>query len=100
MEETLPKVQVDAEADDSAGVRVTAHLKDGRTVTAECRSFKGSAGNPMTRDERMAKVWDCIGRALPQPAAQQALDLLEDLENVEDISTLMEILGQKAPGRG
>ena len=99
MEETLRKVQVDPDADDSAGVRVTAYLKNGGTATAECRSFKGSAGNPMTRQERMDKVWDCIGRALSQPDAQRVIDLCEDLENVNDISELMSILGQASPAR-
>ena len=99
MEEALRKVQVDPDADDSGGVRVTAHLKDGRTATAECRTFKGSAGNPMTREERMDKVWDCIGRALSQSDAQRVIDLCEDLENVSDITELMAILGQASPAR-
>ena len=99
MEEALRKVQVDPDADDSGGVRVTAHLKDGRTATAESRTFKGSAGNPMTREERLDKVWDCIGRALSQSAAQRVIDLCEDLENVSDITELMAILGQASPAR-
>ena len=53
----------------------------------------------MTRQERMDKVWDCIGRALSQSDAQRVIDLCEDLENVEDISELMGVLGQASPAR-
>ena len=80
-------------------VRVSATLNDGRTVSAECRGFKGSAVNPMNRDERMDKIWDCIGRALPKQDAQKLIDLVEDLENVTDISALMRIIGKKSPVR-
>ena len=99
MEETLAKVAVDPEAEDTGVVRVTARLKDGREVSGECRAFKGSAGNPMTREERMDKVWDCIGRALPREDCERALEMLEGLETVEDIAELMGILGQMSPGR-
>lgn len=99
MEEMLNKISVDPVEQEPGVVKVTATLTDGRTVTGECRGFKGSAGNPMSRDERMAKIWDCIGRALPKQDAQQVIDLLEDLENVTDISSLMQIMGQKSPVR-
>jgi 2-methylcitrate dehydratase PrpD len=100
LERMLGKIHVDPVALEPGMVRVTARLTDGRTVSEECRGFKGSAGNPMTRDERMDKVWDCIGRALSQPDGQQVIDLVEDLENVADITALMRIMGQKSPVRG
>lgn len=97
LEQMLNKIQVDPMEQEPGVVKVTARLTDGRTVSDECRGFKGSAGNPMSRDQRMDKVWDCIGRALPKQDAQQVIDLVEDLENVPDISTLMQIMGQKSP---
>lgn len=99
MEETLRKVRVAPVEQEPGVVRVEAKLKDGRTVTDECRGFKGSARNPMTREERMVKVWDCVGRALPQADAEQMIALLEDLEHVPDIAALMQIVGQKSPAR-
>ena len=100
MEETLGKIAVDPDAEETGVVRVTARLKDGREVGDECRGFKGSAGNPMTHEERMEKVWDCIGRALPQSDAERVIELLEGLEEVEDVAELMTIMGQQSPGRG
>ena len=47
----------------------------------------------------MNKIWDCIGRALPKQDAQQVIDLVEDLENVTDISELMRIMGKQSPVR-
>ena len=50
----------------------------------------------MNRDERMDKIWDCVGRALPKRDAQKLIDLVEDLENVTDISALMRIMGKRS----
>jgi aconitate decarboxylase len=100
LEGMLGKVRVDPVELEPGVVRVTARLTDGREVNDECRGFNGSAGNPMSRDQRMDKVWDCIGRALPREDAQQVIDLVEDLENVADIADLMRIMGQPSPVRG
>ena len=99
MEQMLKKIHIDPVEQEPGVVRVSAALNDGRTVSEECRGFKGSAVNPMNRDERMDKIWDCIGRAVPKQDAQQVIDLVEDLENVTDISVLMRIIGQKSPIR-
>ncbi len=100
MEETLRKTRVQPDGPESGPVKATAKLKDGRTVSDECQKFTGSAGNPMSREQRMAKVWDCIGRVLSDREGERMLALVEDLENVPDISALMAILGQKPPPTG
>ncbi len=100
MEETLHKIRVQPDGPESGPVKATAKLKDGRTLSDECQSWAGSAGNPMSRQQRMAKVWDCIGRVLAIPDGERMLELVEDLENVPDISALMAILGQKPPAPG
>ena len=100
MEEILPKILVQPDGPESGPVKATAKLKDGRTVSEECQQFTGSKGNPMNREQRMAKVWDCIGRVLAVPDGERMLELVEDLENVPDISALMAILGQTPPAQG
>ena len=100
MEETLHKIRVQPDGSESGPVKATTKLKDGRTLSDECQSWAGSAGNPMSRQQRMAKVWDCIGRVLAIPDGERMLELVEDLENVPDISALMAILGQKPPAPG
>ena len=100
MEETLRKTRVRTDGPESGPVTATAKLKDGRTVSDECQTFTGSAGNPMSREQRLTKVWDCIGRVLGDGEGERMLALVEDLENVPDISALMAILGQKPPPPG
>ena len=98
MEAMLRKIRVEPVEQKPGVVTVTARLKDGRTVSDECSSFTGSATNPMSREERMAKVWDCVGRALSTADAECAIALLEDLENVPDIAAIMQIIGQTKTG--
>ena len=95
MKETLGKVQVGPRGKNSADVKVIATLKDGRSVEAECRGFRGSSQNPMSREERMDKVIDCIGRVLTDQDTSRLISMIEDLENVPDISVIMDLIGQK-----
>jgi len=95
MEETLGKIQVEPGNQDSADVKVTALLKDGRSAEAECRGFRGSARNPMSREERMDKIIDCVGRVLTDQDADRLVSLIEDLENVADISEIMDLIGRQ-----
>ena len=95
MEETLGKIQVEPGNHDSADAKVTALLKDGSSAAAECRGFRGSARNPMSRDERMDKVIDCIGRVLTDQDADRLVSLIEGLENVADISEIMDLIGRQ-----
>jgi 2-methylcitrate dehydratase PrpD len=99
MEEALGKIHLEPVEPEPGVVKVTARLKDGRTVSEECRGFRGSAANPMSREEHMDKIWDCVGQALPHQDAEHVIALLEDLENVADISTIMRILGKESPHR-
>jgi 2-methylcitrate dehydratase PrpD len=99
MEEALGKIRVEPFEPEPGAVKVTARLKDGRTVSEECRRFRGSAANPMSREEHMGNIWDCVGRALPHQDIEYLITLLENLENVDDISTIMRILGKESPYR-
>ena len=95
MEETLGKIQVEPGNHDSADAKVTALLKDESSAAAECRGFRGSARNPMSREERMDKVIDCVGRVLTHQDANRLVSLIEDLENVADISEIMDLIGRQ-----
>ena len=100
MEAMLGRIRVDPEGPASGAAQATAQLKDGSTVSAECHAFRGSAVNPMNREERMVKVRDCFRRALSDADTERVLSLLENLEDVPDVGELMAVLGQSAPGRG
>ncbi len=51
----------------------------------------------MSREERMEKVTDCVQRVLPDRDSHRMVTLIEDLENVSEISEIMEMLRRK-PG--
>jgi 2-methylcitrate dehydratase PrpD len=78
------------------GARAVARLRDGRTVSAECVHFRGSAGNPFTREERVNKFRYCAGHALSDRDSERLLGLLERLEAVADVSTLMDLVRPRA----
>ena len=99
MEDMLGRMRVEPEGPESGATLATAVLKDGRTVSAECVAFSGSAGNPMSREQRLAKVQDCFVRALSDADAERVLEMLENLESLDDTAQLMAVLGQVATGR-
>ena len=100
MEDMLGRVRVDPEGPESGATRITAVLKNGATVNGECSAFSGSASNPMSRDQRLAKVRDCFNRALSESDTERVLEMLENLEGLNDVGQLMAVLGQAAVGRG
>ena len=100
MEEMLGRIGVVPEGPASGATVATALLKNGSTVSAECEAFRGSARNPMSRDERLVKVRDCFTRALSDSDTERALGMLENLEDVDDVGELMSVLGQAAVGEG
>ena len=100
MEAMLGRIQVEPEGPESGATLTTAVLKDGTTVSGECAAFRGSAANPMSRDERLAKVRDCFHRALSDADTERVLEMLENLESLDDTAQLMSVLGQPPAGRG
>ena len=100
MDEMLGRIRVEPEGPESGATLATALLKDGTTVSAECAAFRGSAGNPMSRDQRLEKVRDCFRRALSEADTERVLEMLENLEGLDDVGQLMGVLGQAAVGTG
>ena len=99
MDAMLARISVEPEGPESGATLATAVLKDGPTVSAECSAFSGSAGNPMSRDQRLAKVRDCFTRALSDADTERVLEMLENLESLDDTADLMAVLGNVAVGR-
>ena len=98
MEDMLGRISVEPEGPESGATLATALLKNGNTVSAECSAFRGSALNPMSREERLVKVRDCFTRALSDSDTERSLEMLENLEQVDDLAELMGILGSPAAG--
>ncbi len=54
--------------------------------------MRGSPGNPMTRDELVDKYRGCAVRVLPGDKLERSITVLETLETVPSVKTLVEEL--------
>jgi aconitate decarboxylase len=75
-----------------AWAQARAQLKDGRVVTERCDAYRGSSRNPITREAHLVKVRDCMRRALPEPAMERLIGLIDGLEDVKDARALTRAL--------
>jgi 2-methylcitrate dehydratase PrpD len=73
-------------------VQARAGLKDGRVLAERCDAYRGSARNPIARDAHLVKVRDCMRRALPEPAMERLIGLIEGLEDLKDARVLARAL--------
>ena len=73
---------------------VAVQLRDGRSLRAEVVRERGSAADPLSWDELVAKYRDCASRALPPDRVERSLGMLSRFEEIESIRDLMECLGQ------
>ena len=89
LERGAPAVATDPMGDRTT---VTIVLADGSQLSETVRFARGSPENPMSRDELVAKYDDCARRALDATRARRALDILERLDDVPSVASLMKIL--------
>jgi 2-methylcitrate dehydratase PrpD len=72
--------------------RVTVRLKNGQTFSREAQHAKGSPEFPMTEEELRGKFTECARQTLSESAAARTLQQIENLENLADVRSLMEIV--------
>ncbi|MBI1735486.1 MAG: MmgE/PrpD family protein [Candidatus Rokubacteria bacterium] len=89
LERGAPGVAIDPMGDRTT---VTIALDDGQELVQTVRFARGSPENPMTSDELHAKYRDCTRLTLETARAEQALALLEQLEELPSVTPLMEVL--------
>jgi len=98
MRAALEKVVVNAHPEwphDAASRRrspVTIAMKDGRTFTRQVDKVRGSPGNPMTRGELVDKYRGCAARALDSDRLERSIAILETLETIPEVKTLVDKL--------
>jgi len=98
MRESLAKVEINRHPewpDDTASRRkspVTITLKDGRKLSKSVDKVRGSPGNPMTRDELLAKYHGCASRVLSAERLERSIVALENLEKLPAARELMDTL--------
>ena len=98
MRAALEKVQVNPHPEwphDAASRRnspVTIMMKDGRVFTKSVEKVRGSPGNPLTRDELVAKYRGCASRILNADQLERSIIALETLETLPAVKVLMDTL--------
>jgi aconitate decarboxylase len=65
-------------------VDTTVELADGRRATVRCRGPKGFWGlSPLTRDEHLVKVRDCLGAHLNKEDCERCIQLVDSLDRLD-----------------
>ena len=71
---------------------VEVTLLDGTRLTERVEAVRGSAENPMTRDEVVAKSRDLMTPVLGEPACAKLIERVLDLENLKHLRELRPLL--------
>jgi len=72
--------------------QVTVKLHDGTVYSHEVLDSKGRPGNRLSEAELVDKYRDCAARAISPERIDRSLDMLQGLEELRDISELMDVL--------
>ena len=96
----LDKITVDMRPDIPANfeemwIAVRVETTDGQTYISRCDRPRGIWGNPLSREERLAKVRSCASRTLSETEVDQLIETVEDLENAdsERVRALISTIG-------
>jgi 2-methylcitrate dehydratase PrpD len=71
--------------------RVTISLRDGRVLRQDAHGARGYPERPASGEELRAKFTACARRVLSETEAERALGLLENIEMLEDMQTMMRV---------
>jgi 2-methylcitrate dehydratase PrpD len=71
---------------------VEVTLNDGKMLSERVETVRGTAGNPMTREEMIAKARDLIVPVLGAEKFQKLTDSIFGLENVKSVLELRPLL--------
>jgi 2-methylcitrate dehydratase PrpD len=71
-------------------------LGDGRSLRHHTVAVRGTAENPMTRDEVDAKSYDLLAPVIGKARARKLCDAVWKLESLEDVRRLRPLLQEKA----
>ena len=74
------------------GATIKVNLKNGKSHSHKTEKRKGSPANPLSFDEVVNKFMDCAKSIHPRDQAKQILNTVLDLENQNDMGTLIKLL--------
>jgi 2-methylcitrate dehydratase PrpD len=71
---------------------VTIKMKNGTHHSQRVARLSGWIGQPLTREQRLAKFHSCARRVIDRTAAGRIVDLVERLDTLGDIRQIMELV--------
>ncbi|HTD89189.1 MAG TPA: MmgE/PrpD family protein [Burkholderiales bacterium] len=77
---------------DRMHIDMAVTLNDGRVLKQRVDKLSGWIGSPLTREQRMKKFHSCARRVLSPDKAERIVALVEDLEQLQDVSELMTLV--------
>lgn len=72
--------------------RVTVRLRDGSEHEQVSTKYEGAIGRPMSAQTHQAKIADCFAEGGAAAIRERVIDLVDNLERMDDASTLFELL--------
>ena len=77
-------------------ITVKVRMRDGQEYSVRCDRPRGIWGNPLTRDERLAKVRQCAGGILADDAVEALIGTVEQLDQAtgHEVLELVDVLGR------
>ena len=87
-----PEAQDKSTNGEELPVTVTVTLRDDRTLSAPIQHAKGHPANPLTAVALQDKFEDCAYGVLERQDLRQVIELVQGLEQLDDIGTLMDVL--------
>jgi len=82
---------------DQVRSRIRIRLKDGRTLEGKAEVAKGHPLNPMSREEIGEKFRDCAHLVLSRKDAEEAIELVANLERMRSILPLIRAISAGRP---
>jgi len=75
-----------------AEMRITFHLKDGRTINHARSYARGWSEEPATWDDIVGKFTDCADGVISTGQSDDAVAMVADLETLDSVGQLMKTL--------
>jgi 2-methylcitrate dehydratase PrpD len=73
-------------------VRLKVRLRDGKEFSETVWEAKGGPSNPMSWNEIQEKFRKCASQVLPDSGVERALETIEQMETLKNVSDLTSIL--------
>jgi 2-methylcitrate dehydratase PrpD len=85
--------EIEAKGFEKIRSTVEVDLADGRKLVEHAdERYRGGPDLPFTRDELYEKWSDCASLVLPQTRIDEVFELVEGLERMSDVTTLVQAL--------